>query len=144
MPRPGRVLLFAGEAWLGTGFSPPAKDPITMAKITLGKPPKTYAPVTVKFKLPSGEDGVIECVFRYRTRKQFGEFLAATFGATDAGGPSATLADIMAASVDRNGAYLADVLDSWNLEDKLTPQAAAQLADELPAAAVVSFPAGPR
>lgn len=104
-------------------------------KITLGKPPKTFAPVTVEFLLPDGTKGAIECVFRYRSRKQFGEFLAATFGRAEPADAAATLADVMAAAVDKNGAYLADVLDSWNLDDKLTPQTAAQLADELPAAA---------
>lgn len=106
-----------------------------MTKITLGKPPKTFAPVVVTFTLPDGTQGSIECVFRYRSRKQFGEFLAATFGAAQPADSTATLADVMAAAVDKNGAYLADVLDGWNLDEKLTPQTAAQLADELPAAA---------
>lgn len=106
-----------------------------MAKITLGKPPKTFAPVTVRFTLPDGGEGVIECVFKYRSRKQFGEFLTATFGAAPAASDTASLADIMAAAVDKNGEYLADVLDGWNLDEKLTPLTAAQLADEVPAAA---------
>ena len=108
-----------------------------MAKIILGKPPKTFAPVAVKFPMPDGTEGVIECVFRYRSRKQFGAFLAQTFGSAepDAADPAPSLADVMAAAVDKNGDYLVDVLDSWNLDEKLSAETAAQLADEWPAAA---------
>jgi hypothetical protein len=107
-----------------------------MAKITLGKPPKSFAPVTVKFPMPDGSDGVIECVFKYRSRKQFGEFLSSTFNSAAEGeGAKLDLAQVMAAAVDKNGAYLADVLDSWSLDEKLSPETAAQLADEVPAAA---------
>lgn len=105
-----------------------------MTKITLGKPPKTFAPVTVRFPLPTGTEGAIEAVFKYRSRKQFGEFLRDTFKVDEPAGQM-DLAAVMAASVDKNGAYLADVLDSWNLDEKLTAESAAQLADELPAAA---------
>jgi len=105
-----------------------------MTKITLGKPPKTFAPVTVRFPMPNGTEGVIEAVFKYRSRKQFGEFLRDTFKVDEPAGQM-DLAGVMAASVDKNGAYLADVLESWNLDEKLTPESAAQLADELPAAA---------
>lgn len=105
-----------------------------MTKITLGKPPKTFAPVTVRFPMPDGTEGAIEAVFKYRSRKAFGEFLRDTFKVEEQPG-QLDLAGVMAASVDKNGAYLADVLDGWNLDEKLTPESAAQLADELPAAA---------
>jgi len=105
-----------------------------MAKITLGNTPKTFAPVVVTFPMPDGTEGTIEAVFKYRSRKQFGEFLRDTFKVDEKPG-ELDLAAIMAASVDQNGAYLADVLDAWNLDEKLTPDATAQLADELPAAA---------
>ena len=134
MPRPGRVLLFAGEARLGTGFFNFPARPQSMSKITLGKPPKTFAPVTVTFPLPQGGEGAIECVFKYRSRKQFGEFLASILTPADGTAPE-TLHEIMAIATEKNGAYLADVLDSWNLDEKLTPANAAQLADEVPAAA---------
>ncbi|MGQ3051105.1 MAG: phage tail assembly chaperone [Roseateles sp.] len=105
-----------------------------MSKITLGKPPKTFAPVNVKFELPSGGEGVIECVFKYRSRKAFGEFLVGTFNVDESAG-TLDLAQVMAAAVDKSGSYLADVLDSWSLDEKLTEETAAQLADEVPAAA---------
>lgn len=105
-----------------------------MTKITLGKPPKTFAPVTVRFPMPNGTEGAIEAVFKYRSRKQFGEFLRDTFKVDEPAGQT-DLASVIAASVDKNGAYLADVLESWNIDEKLTAESAAQLADELPAAA---------
>jgi hypothetical protein len=108
-----------------------------MSKITLGKPPKTFAPVVVKFPMPAGGEGSVECVFKYRSRKAFGEFLAFTFKTEPAadGAAPLDLAAVMALAVEKNGAYLADVLEAWNLDEKLTPEAAAQLADEVPAAA---------
>lgn len=106
-----------------------------MSKITLGKPPKSFAPVTVKFPMPDGSEGVIECVFKYRSRKQFGEFLTATFSGGSETASQLDLAQVMAQAVDKNGAYLADVLDSWSLDEKLSHETAAQLADEVPAAA---------
>lgn len=105
-----------------------------MSKITLGKQPKTFAPVAVTFPMPDGTEGSIEAVFKYRSRKQFGEFLRDTFKVDEQPG-QLDLAAVMAASVEKNGAYLADVLDGWNLDEKLTPETTAQLADELPAAA---------
>lgn len=107
-----------------------------MAKITLGKPPKTFAPVTVSFPMPDGSKGEIECVFKYRTRKEFGQFLADTFntGKTPEGSEQRTVAEIMATAVQTNGAYLAKVLHSWNLDEPLNEANAAQLADEVPAA----------
>lgn len=105
-----------------------------MAKITLGKPPKTFAPVAVTFPMPDGTEGQITCTFKYRTRKDFGAFLERT--AADAGvSQEAGVSDITALIVAKNGAYIADVLDAWDLDEKLTPASAAQLADELPAAA---------
>jgi hypothetical protein len=106
-----------------------------MSKITLGKPPKTFAPVVVSFTMPDKSEGSIECVFKYRTRKQFGEFLAGTFGDKSQEGKELDFAALIAQAVDKNGAYMIDVLDSWSLDEKLTAETAAQLADEVPAAA---------
>lgn len=105
------------------------------AKITLGKPPKTFAPVDVKFEMPDGTEGAIRCTFKYRSRKQFGVFLSQTFDAPAADGADPSVSDIMAAAVEKNGAYLVDVLDSWSLDEQLDAENAAQLADEYPAAA---------
>lgn len=106
-----------------------------MAKITLGKPPKTFAPVVVTFQMPDKTEGSIECVFKYRTRRQFGEFLAGTFDSKADATKDLDFAALIGVAVDKNGAYLTEVLDSWNLDEKLSPETAAQLADEVPAAA---------
>ena len=45
-----------------------------MPKITLGKPPKTWN-LDVKFTMLDGTEGVIPCTFKYRTRRQYGEFI---------------------------------------------------------------------
>lgn len=105
-----------------------------MSKITLGKPPKTFAPVAVRFPMPDATEGSIECVFKYRSRTAFGQFLRDTFNADEKTG-EADLSDIIAKAVEKNGAYLTEVLDSWSLDEKLNAENAALLADELPAAA---------
>lgn len=106
-----------------------------MAKITLGKTPKNFAPVVVSFTMPDKSEGQIECVFKYRTRKQFGEFIAATFNTETPSSETPDFGALMVRVVDKNGAYLADALDSWNLDEKLNAETAIQLANELPAAA---------
>lgn len=105
-----------------------------MPKITLGKTPKTFAPTNVTFKLPDNTEASIECTFKYRTRKQFGEFLQATFAAGAAEADTADIGAIIGKSVDKNGEYIAAVVDRWNLDEPLTAESAAQLADEVPAA----------
>ena len=105
-----------------------------MPKITLGKTPKTFAPATVSFKLPDGGEATIECTFKYRTRKQFGEFLQSAFSTEGDELASPDIGTIISKSVEKNGEYLVAVLDRWNLDEPLTVESAAQLADEVPAA----------
>ena len=117
-----------------------------MTKIVLGKRPESFKR-KVTFPMLEGGDGTINCEFRYRTRTEFGKFIdsmvadaeAADQGdakkAVDAG--AVKLADIMNKTVSKNADYLMDVLMSWDIEGfDLTRETAAQLADELPAAAV--------
>jgi hypothetical protein len=47
-----------------------------MAKVKLGSRPKQIKR-TVETTLPEGETGTIACVFKYRTRKEFGDFIDA-------------------------------------------------------------------
>lgn len=108
-----------------------------MAKIKLGARPKSFKK-TVTFPLLDGTDGAIVCEFKYRTKKEFGSFIDRIF--KDAGDDSpvadaATLASVMSKTVDKNADYLADILESWDLDEKLSRENLVQLCDEVPAAA---------
>lgn len=109
-----------------------------MAKIVLGKRPKSFKRV-VKFPLLEGGEGAIECVFKYRTRKEFGEFID---GMVEAAGTKAkpedekfSMAELMERTAGQNAQYIMDVLEGWNLDEELSLHSVQQLADEYPAAA---------
>lgn len=108
------------------------------SKIKLGSRPKSFKCV-VKFPLIEGGDGAIECTFRYRTRKEFGEFIDRMVEA--AGGKSKTedekfsMADLMERTAGQNAQYIMDVIDGWNLDEELSLNSVQQLSDEYPAAA---------
>lgn len=108
-----------------------------MAKIKLGARPKSFKK-TVTFPMLDGTEGTIVCEFKYRTKKEFGQFIDRIF--KDAGDDStvadaATLASVMSKTVDKNADYLAEILDSWDLDEKLSRDNLVQLCDEVPAAA---------
>jgi hypothetical protein len=109
-----------------------------MAKIKLGSRPKSFKRV-VKFPLLEGGEGAIECVFKYRTRKEFGEFID---GMMDAAGAKAkpddekfSMAEMMERTAGQNAQYILEVLEGWNLDEELNLNSVQQLADEYPAAA---------
>lgn len=110
-----------------------------MAKIKLGNRPKSFKrPVT--FPMLEGGQGAIECEFKYRTKKEFGAFIDRLF--EDAGEEPEgeelkpkKMAELLAKTIDKNGAYLMEALEGWNLDQPLSREAADQLADELPGAA---------
>jgi hypothetical protein len=107
-----------------------------MAKITLGKTPKSFKKV-VTVDLLDGTSGSVECEFKYRTRTEFGAFLDGIFA--DAGvKPSedkVALEEVMAKTRDTNADYLLQVLDGWNLDDELNKANLQQLCDEFPGVA---------
>lgn len=108
-----------------------------MASIKLGNRPKNFKRI-VKFGLIEGGEGSIECMFKYRTRSEFGRLIdgmAHDARQNGAAGADLSVAQIMDATKDKNAAYLLDVLDGWNLDEVLTRDTAAQLCDELPGAA---------
>lgn len=80
----------------------------------------------------NGSTGRIECEFKYRTRREFGELLESI--TSDAQEPSGA-AELMARGVEANAAYLEQVLLGWDLDEKLGRPALEQLCDEMPAAA---------
>lgn len=105
-------------------------------KIKLGNRPKSFKH-TVKFKLLDGSEGQIECLYKYRTRTEFGEFLdhlmaAAKIDKSRDG--EISMAELMGKTRDANADYLLDVLEGWDLDEDLNRDALQQLADEVPAA----------
>jgi hypothetical protein len=108
-----------------------------MAKIKLGERPKSFKH-TVKFPMIDGTDGTIACVFKYRTRKEFGEFIDAIMEAAGVkpqeDGEKFSMAALMEKTAGANADYILQVLDGWNLEEPLSRASLEQLADEIPAA----------
>lgn len=109
-----------------------------MASIKLGQKPKTFKPIAVRFVLPDGTDGEILVTFKYRTRTEMGALVDEMF--KDAGkarpdGEQFSMLDVMEKTRDKNADYLAQCIDAWNLDEKLSRDSLSQLADEIPAAA---------
>jgi hypothetical protein len=108
-------------------------------KIKLGARPKNYKRV-VKFPLLEGGEGAVECVFKYRTKTEFGQFIDAIVAgakvkpALDEDG-RVSMADLMEKTSGANADYLLQVLDGWNLDEELSVQTLQQLANEFPGAA---------
>lgn len=112
-----------------------------MAKITLGKPPKSFKRV-VKFPMLDGTTGSIECIYKYRTRKDFGVFIDSLLDAAkqkpeagDDGEVKFSMAELMEKTAGANADYILAILEGWNLDQELSAVSAQQLADEVPAAA---------
>ncbi len=109
-----------------------------MAKVTLGTRPKSFKKV-VTFEMLEGGKGTIECIYKYRTRKEFGEFIDRMVEASGAkpavDGEKFSMADLMERTAGANADYLLDVLEGWDLDVDLSKANAQQLADELPGAA---------
>ena len=107
-----------------------------MAKIKLGARPKTFKRV-VSFPMLEGGEGTIECVFKYRTRTEFGAFIDRIFadaGEKNAAGDDFSVESLMTKTCDKNADYLLEILDGWNLDEGLSRDSLQQLADECPAA----------
>lgn len=117
-----------------------------MAKITLGKRPKNFKK-TISVQMLDGTTGTVECVFKYRTKKEYGEFIdgiteaaRATEKASEAKADDAevkpfSLADYLAKSVDAGADYILQILEGWNLDVELSKQSVEELGDEYPGAA---------
>jgi len=127
-----------------------------MAKIVLGARPKSFKKV-VSVPMLDGEDGLIECEFKYRTSEEFGALLdemkkaaeekadaekarqeAERKKAEEAGEtyvePEFSFEQIRAEQNKANADYLMNVIDGWNLDVPFTADAVLQLCNELPAA----------
>lgn len=107
-----------------------------MAKVKLGARPKTFK-LPVSFKMLTGEDAVIECEFKYRTRTEFGAFIDRIMSAANIVSPADgnySMKVLMEKTRGSNADYLLEVLESWGLEEPLSRANAEALADEVPGA----------
>lgn len=109
-----------------------------MPKIQLGKRPESFKAV-VTFPMLDGSQGAILCEFKYRTKREFGQFIDRIN--TDAGEEMPadgkfSLERLMGKTVDKNAVYLSEVLLSWDLDQPLTLENLDELANTLPAAAI--------
>lgn len=113
-----------------------------MAKIILGKRPKSFKKV-IKFPMLEGGEGSVEVSYVYRTRTEFGAFIDNLM--TDAGVTPASQADddvkfslekALEKTKETNADYIMKVADGWNLDVDFSRDNVAQLCDELPGAAL--------
>lgn len=114
-----------------------------MAKIKLGDRPKTFAPAHIKFTMPDGTPGIIEAVYKYRTRVEFGKFMNDIFvqagekpGDEKPADDKVDFQKIFEQMGDKNTDHLLACLDSWNIDAPLNRDTLLQLSNELPAASV--------
>lgn len=120
-----------------------------MPKITLGARPKNFKKA-VTFPMLDGTEGVIEVLFKYRTRKEFGAFIDSLVESAklkapaivDGAEPAAfSMADLMERTAGSNADYILQVAEGWNLDEEFSAAAVQQLADEVPAAAIAMMEA---
>ena len=108
-----------------------------MARIKLGNRPKNFKRV-IKFPMLDGTTGQIEVTYKYRTRKEFGEFIDNLI--TDSGskakedGEKFSMAELMDRTAGSNADYIMDVVDAWDVDAEFTHENVQQLSDEIPAA----------
>ena len=111
-----------------------------MAKITLGKRPKSF-PKTVKFTDVDGTEMAAPVIYKYRTRKEYGAFIdalneaAGLVPAPGADGEKVTMTMLLEKSDGSNIDYLMQVLDGWSLDEPFDRANVQQLVDEFPGAA---------
>lgn len=118
-----------------------------MAKITLGKRPKNFKK-TISVQMLDGTTGTVECVFKYRTKKEYGEFIDGiteaarasekakeTAKAEEAEVKPFSLAEYLDKSVDAGADYILQILEGWNLDVELSKESVEDLANEFPGAA---------
>jgi len=110
-----------------------------MSKVILGARPKNFAAV-VTVTMLDGTTGTIPVSFKYRTKKEFGEFVDAMM--KDAGqeitttGEEFSMARLQSLTVEKNADYLLEALDGLGLDQEFGRESLVQLCDELPGAAV--------
>lgn len=121
-----------------------------MAKITLGKPPKSFER-TVKFLQVDGQPGEIRITYAYRDREAFGKFTDGLLAEIKAAGeaemdklkelatsgaevPELTESMLLARQDETNVRYIMGCVEGWDLDVPFDKSAVAQLVREVPAA----------
>jgi hypothetical protein len=125
-----------------------------MAKIILGKTPKTFKPILVNFEMPDGTEGAILATFNYRTRTEYGAFLNQAMNDAveekddkddeqkkiDEAPKKPEVIDfeeLFKKTKDKNADHLLLALSDWDLEGhELNIASLQQLVNEIPAASV--------
>lgn len=108
-------------------------------KIKLGQKPENFTK-TIAFQSLEGEDLEIEVVFKYRTRKEFGEFFDKMFADAGETAPKPVAAQdymttMMVKSGEKNADYLLAIATGWNLDIPFNRANIEQMCDEFPGAA---------
>ena len=113
-----------------------------MAKITLGKRPKSFTRI-IKVPMIEGGEGTMEVSYIYRTRTEFGAFVDELLDAAKVTPASTSdedvkfsLAEALSKTRDTNADYILRIVDAWNLDEPFSRAALVQLCDELPGAAL--------
>lgn len=108
-----------------------------MATIKLGNKPKTFKAFPVKFTMPDGEAAAIQTTFKYRTRKEYGEFLNDMFNSANAekpqDGDAVDFVALFATGGEKTVKKLLETIDSWVFEYELNLETLMQMQDEIPA-----------
>lgn len=123
-----------------------------MAKITLGKRPKSFAPFPVKFPLPDGPEGVINVTYVYRTKSEFGKMLDELIAESKKAEAEAnderrqvvgeaprepaafSWEKFFADNTESSAEHLVRCIDAWDLDIPVAKETLIQLGDECPAA----------
>lgn len=109
-----------------------------MAKIVLGTRPEKFSR-TVKFPMLDGTEGVIKCEFKYRTKREYAEFvdgIAARAGKVEpVDGKLPDYAEIMDKAINQNAEYMQELLIGWDLDGPVNAENLREIADAYPAAA---------
>lgn len=107
-------------------------------KIKLGQRPETFKK-TAEFTSLEGELLEVNMTFKYRTRKEFGEFFDKMFAESGQSAPktvdAAYMTELMSRSGSKNVDYLLDIATGWNLDIEFNRASVEQMCDEMPGAA---------